>query len=119
MHLAVLRLAVLRLAPRGPASPGCAARCLLCRRRRFTLSYLTSLFHVRRLPPPELSAHPEVDTYTLHLCYLMLIEPLAAPLEQWLVFRSRTSLHFALQVRASLKAPRTAAACSFAPGVRW
>ena len=46
----------------------------------------------------EESQHPDVDSYSLHLCYLLLLEPLAAPLEQWLVMRSRTSLHFALQV---------------------
>ena len=40
----------------------------------------------------------QVDSYTLHLCYLMLIEHLAQPLEQWLIARTKTSLHFALQV---------------------
>ena len=46
----------------------------------------------------EESAHPETDSYCLYLCYLLLIEPLAAPLEEWLIVRSRTSLHVALQV---------------------
>ena len=46
----------------------------------------------------EHSQHPEIHSYTLHLCYLMLIEPLASPLEQWLIQRTHTSLHFALQV---------------------
>ena len=46
----------------------------------------------------EESQHPDADSYSLHLCYLLLLEPLSAPLEEWLVMRSRTSLHFALQV---------------------
>mgnify|MGYP004365125337 CR=1 FL=1 len=32
------------------------------------------------------------------LCCLMLIGPLAAPVEAWLIERSRTSLHYSLQV---------------------
>ena len=67
---------------------------------------LYCLFRYRRNKPLvtilleklELSTHPETDSYTLHLCYLMLIEELAMPLEQWLVARTKTSLHFALQV---------------------
>ena len=47
---------------------------------------------------PSAAQHAEADDYTLHLCYLMLIEPLASPLEVWLLGRAKTSLHFALQV---------------------
>ena len=47
----------------------------------------------------EKSEHPSTDSYTLHLCYLTLIEPLAAPLEQWLIARAKTSLHFAEEPR--------------------
>ena len=30
----------------------------------------------------SLSEHPETPTYTLHMCYLMLLEPLAAVIDQ-------------------------------------
>jgi len=46
----------------------------------------------------EYSKHPNKDSYTMHLCYLLLVEPLAQPLETWLISRCKTSLHFALQV---------------------
>ena len=52
----------------------------------------------------EHSQHPEIHSYTLHLCYLMLIEPLASPLEQWLIQRTHTSLHLHCRSTGSAKA---------------
>ncbi|KAL1508669.1 hypothetical protein AB1Y20_004765 [Prymnesium parvum] len=44
------------------------------------------------------SEHPETPTYTMHLCYLMLIEPISAVIEAMLLGKCKTSLHWALQV---------------------
>ena len=63
----------------------------------FRYRYNAPLVHAL-LERLEHSRHELTDSYTLHLCYLMLLEPLAAPLEAWLVSRSKTSLHFALQI---------------------
>ena len=44
------------------------------------------------------STHPEIPAHVLHLCHLMLLEPLSSPLELFLLKRCKTSIHFALQV---------------------
>ena len=40
----------------------------------------------------------KLSAFTLHLCYLMLLEPLAAPVEFFLLQKCKSSLHHALQV---------------------
>ena len=47
----------------------------------------------------ECHAQPaKLSAFTLHLCYLMLLEPLAAPVEFFLLQKCKSSLHHALQV---------------------
>ena len=47
----------------------------------------------------ECHAQPaKLSAFTLHLCWLMLLEPLAAPVEFFLLQKCKSSLHHALQV---------------------
>ena len=56
-----------------------------------------TLFFLRTQRLCDRGASPQ-DSYVQQLCCLMLIGPLAAPVEAWLIERSRTSLHYSLQV---------------------
>ena len=70
------------------------------------LTLVYCLFRYRRSPDVTAriveklgtSTHPEIPAHVLHLCHLMLLEPLSSPLELFLLKRCKTSIHFALQV---------------------
>ena len=81
----------LSLYVRGRCDPLTIVYCLFRYRNNRTLAAALS-------EKISLSEHPEAPTYTLHLCYLMLIEPLATVIENMLLLKCKTSLHWALQV---------------------